>query len=77
MTGSSAVGVNDNLASGEPCVSLGPADDEAARGVDEEFGVFIYQFPGQDGVEDIFFDIPMDLLLGHILVMLGGEHHGL
>ena len=41
MTAHAAVGVDDDLAAGEPGVAVGATDDEAARRVDEDFGVLV------------------------------------
>ena len=75
MSGSAAVGVYHDLSSGEAAVSHGTADDEASGGIDEVFGVFRHQLPGQDFVEDVLFHILMNLLLGHFGAVLGGENH--
>ena len=75
MTGRSAVGVNDDLAPGESCVSLGSPDDETPCGIDEKFCLPVNQIPGQHGIKYIFPDIPVNLFLAHVLVMLGGENH--
>ena len=53
------------------------ADNESSGGVNEELGVSIYHFSGDDGIKYILFDVGMDLLLGNILVMLGGAYDSL
>ena len=74
MTCISAVGVNDDLSSCKSTVSVRSADHETSGRVDEEFGICIYHLLRKDLIEYIFFDILMDLLLSHILIMLCGEN---
>ena len=52
-----------------------PPDHETACGVDKIFGVFIQKLLGKDWIENIFFDVLMDLFLSHILIMLGGKNY--
>src|SRR5450755_1269145 len=51
VTAHPAVSVHDNLAPGQTRVTLRPADDETARGVDEKFRLLREQTRGQN-----FFD---------------------
>ena len=71
VTGISAVGINYYLTAGKTCITMRSADNETAGGIDEELGVIINKFSGKHGIEDILFDVVMDLLLGHIFIMLG------
>jgi hypothetical protein len=53
------------------------ANYETAGRIDEELRFPIHHFLGQHGIKDIFPDVFMNLLLGYLWVMLGGQHHGL
>ena len=53
MTSHAAVGVDDDLASGESGVAHGPADDEASRGIDVILRIFIEQVRGNDRLDDV------------------------
>ena len=75
MTGISAVGVYDDLTACQTAVAVRSADNETAGGIDEIFGILIYHVSRNDGVKYIFFDVLVDLLLGHISGMLGGKNN--
>ena len=75
VTSVSAVGVYDDLTSGEAGISVRSADYETAGRVDEEFGVLIYHVCRDDFVKYVFFDILMDLLLGYFRIMLCGKNN--
>jgi hypothetical protein len=57
--GTSSVGappsvcVNDDLPSGQTSVSVGPADDKAARGVQMEDGLVVQVLGRDDGLDDV------------------------
>ena len=76
MTGHSAVGVDDDLAAGETRVSVRAADNETAGGVDVHLRLVVDELGGKDGVEDVLLDILVDLLLGHIGIVLGRKNDG-
>ena len=50
------------------------ADHEPSCRVDKELCAAVYKVCGQDGIEYILPDIPVDLLLADFLIMLGGQH---
>ncbi len=52
-------------------------DNETSCWVDEELGLVIDELLGKDGIEDVLLDVLVNLLLGDILVVLGGEDDGL
>ncbi len=51
------------------------ADYETSGRVDEELGVLIDHLCRKDRIEDVFFDILMNLLLCHIRIMLCGKYN--
>lgn len=53
MGAPAAIGVDDDLPSSETGVSVGPADDEAARGVQMEDGLVVQVLGGDDGLDDV------------------------
>ena len=57
MAAHAAVGVDDDLAAGEAAVALGPADHEAAGGVDEVLGLLVEQLGGDDRLDDLLEDV--------------------
>jgi len=76
VTGISAVGIHNDFTSGESAVAIGSADHEASGGIDVEFGFIVNQLCGQNGIENIFFDVFMDLFLGYVGIMLRGKDNG-
>ena len=74
VTGISAVGIYDDLASGQTGISVRSADNETAGGVDEEFCICIYHLCRKNRIKNIFFDVFMDLFLCHIRIMLCGQY---
>ena len=83
MAGHAAVGVDDDLATGESGVAHRAADLEAPRGVDEravtadvEVGAALAQL-GEDGLDDVGQDVRLEHALErHVGRVLGGEHDG-
>src|SRR5699024_12235543 len=69
VAGCSAVRVDDDLPPGEPGVSVGAADDEAARGIDEE----AYPVEVDVGGDDLF-DHVADVV--DVLAVLHGDEDG-
>ena len=74
-----AVGVDDDLAAGEPGVANRPADDELAGRVDEEvreqlsLGEELLVLGVEDRLEDVLPEIVADHLLARLLAMLGRD----
>src|SRR6516164_2099549 len=77
VAGVAAVGIDDDLAPGEPAVANGPADHEAAGRVDVVAGALIEPLGGQDGLEDFLHDRLAQHLGGDLRAVLRGKHHGL
>ena len=75
MARHTAVGIYDDLAPGQSAVTVRTADHKSSRRVDKEFGILVNHFCGNDLVKYIFFNILVDLLLGHIRVMLRGKYN--
>ncbi len=67
MTGHAAVGVDDDLASGEPAVADRPSDHELAGRVDQEVVEqlrAVVEVGGQDRLDDALPQVGLDLALG-------------
>ena len=75
VPGIAAVAVHDNFPARKAAVPVGTADHKTAGGIDKEFGLVIHHIRRKDLVKDMLLDIPVNLLLGHALVVLGGEDH--
>ncbi len=75
MAAPAAVAVHNNLASGQAAVPVGAAYHKAAGGVDEVLAVFA-QLLRDHGLDDIFLDVLVNLLLGGLFPVLGAYHNG-
>ena len=75
MTCISAVGVYDDLTSGQSAVSVRSADHETSGRIYKEFGVLIYQFLWQDHIKYMFFDVFVDLFLCYVRIMLRRQNN--
>ena len=64
MTAVAAVGIHDDLAAGEPGVAHGPADHEAAGGIDVELGARIHQRVRHNVLDHFLKDAVVDLAIG-------------
>ena len=76
-----AVGIHDNLASGQPRVAVGTADDELPRRVDQQFVVAFEQrgiacIAGGDARKEDTADVVAYLFLRGFWVMLCGDDDG-
>ncbi len=75
VTSISAVGVYDDLTSGQAAVTVRSADYKTSGRVDKNLVSLIYHVCRKDRIEYIFFDILMNLLLGYIRIMLSGKNN--
>ena len=71
----SAIGINDDLASGQAAVAVRAADHKTSGRIDEKFCILIYHICRDNGIKYILPDICVNLLLCHVLIMLSREHH--
>ncbi len=71
-----AVGVHDDLASGQAGVAHGATHHKAAGGVDVELGVLGDVLGGDNGLDDLLHHGLPQLLQGDVGVVLGGHHDG-
>lgn len=71
-----SVGVDDDLSAGEAGVAVGSTDDEAAGGVDVVDGLLIEVLGGDDGLDDVLHDVLVNLLVGDVGLVLGGDDDG-
>ncbi len=75
VTAHAAIGIDDDLAAGQAAVAHGAAHHETAGGVDEIAGIVIQQVGWNDLFDDLR-DYPLlDLLVGHVGGVLGGDDH--
>src|ERR1044072_6933518 len=58
----SSVCIDDNLSTGQPCVSLRPAHNQASGGIYVEFRRLIQELDGDCRAYDLFFDLSAKLL---------------
>ena len=77
VAGVAAVGVDDYLAAGQTGVAVWSADDEAAGRVDVVFRLAVQELLRNDGLDDVLDQILLDLLLGHVGVVLRGDQDGI
>src|SRR5690606_21564727 len=71
-----AVGVDDDLASGESAIAHGAADDEAAGGVDEITGLAVEQVGGDHRLHALLDDFLLNGGMVHVFAVLGRNDHG-
>ena len=76
MTGHAAVGVDDDLATGQTAVTHRAADDETTGRVDEVFGVLVDPLYGSTGLM-IFAHRFHQILVADGFGVLGRQHHGI
>ena len=70
MTSHAAVGVDDDLASGEPGVAHGAADDKASRGIDVVLRIFIEQVRRNHGLNHVLQNARAQFVVARRLGML-------
>ena len=76
MTTIAAIGVHDDLASGQTAVTMRAAYNKASGGVYKVLGLVIQQFIGNDGLDHIFQNVGTDLLGADIRRVLVGDDDG-
>lgn len=67
------VGVDDDLTAGQTGVTLGTANDEAARGLQVVDGAVIEELVGDNLLDDLLLEGSTDLLRGDVVSVLGGD----
>ena len=73
MRRGAAVGIDDDLASGDAGVAVRAADDEAAGRVDVNFGVLVHQARGHDAIDDLLDDVAAHLIVGDVFAVLARD----
>ena len=68
-----AVGVDDYFSARQAAVALRPADNELARRIDEKFCLGRQKLGGDDGLNDVFNHVALNLFKRHVGVVLGGN----
>ncbi|EAU68690.1 hypothetical protein STIAU_6032 [Stigmatella aurantiaca DW4/3-1] len=76
VTAHAAVGVDDDLPARHARVAHGATHHEAAGGVDEELGLLVDELGRQRPGDDVLAQRLVDLLVGDLLGVLRGHHHG-
>ena len=76
VVGRAAIGVDDDLASGQTAVTMRPTHHEAPGRVYQKAHIALHQLLGQNRLDDELDHRLADLLLAHVRVVLGGHHHG-
>ena len=74
MTSHTAVGVDNNLSSGQPGIAMRAADDKSSGRIDQDFCVTIDQFIRDYFPDDKLFHIFSDDIERNILAVLCGNH---
>ena len=77
MASITAVSINDDLAAGQAGITLRAADNKTTGGVDVILGVFIQQFGGDDGFDDMLHHIGMQLFLTDGRAVLAGNNNSI
>ncbi len=77
VTAVAAVGVDDDFAAGETGIAHGTADNEAAGGIDVEFGFLVEHVCGDDGLDDFLDDGFGQIALGNFVAVLRGDDDGI
>ena len=70
MGAPATVGVNDDLATSEASITVGTANDEAARGVQVVDGLLVQVLGGHNGLDHVLNQLGADLLVGDVLRVL-------
>jgi hypothetical protein len=73
VSGISAVGVNDDLPSGQSGVAVWSADYESSRRIDVVFCFVVNKFIRNDRIYNVLDDVLLDLLLSDVFVVLCGN----
>ena len=76
MTRVAAVGVDDDLATGEPGVRHRAADHEATGRVHVPLGGGVQPLGGDHLLDDVVLDVVEDLLLRDLVAVLDADEHG-
>lgn len=70
------VGINDDLAASKTGITVRTTNDEASRGVKVVDGLLVEVLGGDDGLDDVLHELGLDLLVGDVLRVLGGDDDG-
>ena len=71
-----AIGVNDDLAAGEPRVAVRPAGDEPPGGVHQDPRLAVHEAGRDDGRDDALPNVLLDLRVGRLFPMLRADDDG-
>src|SRR5205085_4372793 len=72
-----AVGVDDDLATGQPAIAVRSADDESPRWIDVILDVAVDQILGQAGTHDFVDHVVANLRMRDIRTVLRGDNDGI
>ena len=77
MAAVAAIGVDDDFAARQSGIAHRAADHESAGGIDVVFHARRIVEPFRhDGLDDLFHDVSLDLLVRHVGTVLGGDDDG-
>src|SRR5580704_13724488 len=77
MPSHAAIGIDNDFSARQPGISMRSADYEPAGGIDVELRGGVHQVGGDHGVDDVLLYLGAKLLSRNLVIMLGGDHHGL
>ena len=68
--------VNDDLTTGKTSVTVRTTNDETTGRIEMVHRLLIQIFGRDDRLDDVFHELFLDLLLGDVFGVLGGNHNG-
>ena len=77
MARHAAIGIDDDLASGQATVAVRAPDHKPAGRVNKVFGVCVTPRCRQNRFDDFFHHRFLQILQGDAFLVLGREHHGI
>src|SRR5580704_18328003 len=77
MTAVTPVSIHDDFSAGESGITHGPANDEAASGIDVKLGARIEQRRRYDVLNDFFQDTVVDFAIGDGVAVLRRDHNAI
>src|SRR5690606_12660355 len=69
------ISIHDDFAASQARISLRSANNETTSWIDEVFSIFIDPFSWNDFIDDVFFDIALDLLQRYFWVVLSRNNN--
>ncbi|CAL9064004.1 unnamed protein product [Musa banksii] len=76
MGSPATIGVDDDLASGKPSITMRSTDDKSTRWIEMEDGFLIEVLLRYDWFDDMLLQVSGNLIIGDSLIVLGGNEDG-